>query len=341
MPNRIEYFDILRGLAILGVVAGHSSNTGLNFAENSLNFNFTVLWRNLLTFSVPMFLAISGYFLAKKPINNANNYFVFLKYQIPRVYIPLLFWSFFWFIFLVLIKNKPILSELIRLLCFQSSSPYYFIALIIQYYILLPFFKSFANTTGLLISIVASITMTGIIFYFRYYTDIRLPLIVYAGNFLTWLMFFVLGLYLGSSIKIKISNKILIVLILVLYALSCLESYFLINKFHQAADAASGVKPSSFIYSFFLIIFLFKNHNLIQSTLLKRLGEISFGIYLIHTFLLMVTSQLLLKLYAPLEDNTIAYQLALIFMVTVSCFVCISIFNRTFSSKQSQLIGFK
>ena len=61
MSKRIEYFDILRGLAILGVVAIHSSNTGLQFSEESINFNFTVLWRNVLSFSVPMFLAISGF----------------------------------------------------------------------------------------------------------------------------------------------------------------------------------------------------------------------------------------------------------------------------------------
>ena len=88
MSDRIEYFDILCGLAILGVVAIHSSGSGLQFGDNSLNFHFTVLWRNMLNFSVPMFLAISGYFLAKKSIAHTTDYFSFLKKQIPRVYVP-------------------------------------------------------------------------------------------------------------------------------------------------------------------------------------------------------------------------------------------------------------
>ncbi|OQZ02042.1 MAG: hypothetical protein B6D34_11675 [Candidatus Brocadia sp. UTAMX1] len=66
VSERIEYFDVLRGLAIFGVVAIHSSNSGLQFSEESINFNFTVLWRNVLNFAVPMFLAISGFFYHRK-----------------------------------------------------------------------------------------------------------------------------------------------------------------------------------------------------------------------------------------------------------------------------------
>jgi surface polysaccharide O-acyltransferase-like enzyme len=88
--KRIYYFDMLRGIAIMAVVAIHSSGGGLTFPSDSFNFNFTIFWRNSLNFSVPLFIAISGYFLAKKEINNRNDYFRFLKKQIPKIYIPLL-----------------------------------------------------------------------------------------------------------------------------------------------------------------------------------------------------------------------------------------------------------
>ena len=91
MTGRIEYFDVLRGLAILGVVAIHSSGTGLRFSNDSVDFNFTVLWRNLLNFSAPMFVAISGYFLKTKRIDSYQDYFSFIRAKIPKVYIPLIF----------------------------------------------------------------------------------------------------------------------------------------------------------------------------------------------------------------------------------------------------------
>jgi len=341
VPERIGYFDILRALAIFGVVAIHSTGTGLQFSEESINFNFTVLWRNIFNFSVPMFLAISGFFLAKKRIRNSGEYIAFLKKQIPRVYIPLLIWSLVWLGLAVLIQNKPIVHELIKLVIFQSSGPYYFIALIIQYYLLLPVIKKLANNRGLILSIIISIGMTWVIFYLRYYTEISLPLILYAGNFATWLMFFILGLYLGTSAKIAISNKHLVGLILVFYALSCIESYLLIAMFHQAGDAVTAVKASSFMYSFVLIVFLFNNQNWIRSKFLKNVGEMSFGIYLIHLFALTAATQLLLRLYPSLQEFSPAYQFALIGIVMLSCFVCISAFNSFFTVKQSKLLGFK
>lgn len=341
VSERIEYFDMLRGLAIFCVVAIHSSGSGLQFSEESINFNFTVLWRNVLNFGVPMFLAISGFFLAKKTIGSLGEYFEFIKKQIPRVYFPLLTWSLVWLGFAVLIQNKSVVSEFIKLVFFQSTGPYYFIALIIQYYLLLPVLKKLANNKGLVFSVLISIVMTCVIFYLRYHAEIRLPLILYAGNFATWQMFFVLGLYLGSSERISIPNSYLVASILLFYALSCIESYVLIYLFHQAGDAVTAVKASSFMYSFFLIIFLFKNHDLIKSKIFKKIGVVSFGIYLTHMFALVVTSRILLRLYPPLQDITYVYQYFLIGIVMLACFLCISAFNKVLSDRQARIIGFK
>jgi len=341
MSERIEYFDMLRGLAIIGVVAIHSSTTGLQFADTSVNFNFTIIWRNLLNFSVPMFVAISGYFLAKKSIRCPDDYFSFLKKSIFRVYIPLIFWSVLWLVGALLIQNKPIHQEVIKVVTFQSIAPYYYIALIIQYYLLLPILQRFANNIGLVIAIVASLLMVCIIYFFRYYIHISLPLIIYAGNFATWLMFFVLGLYFGSSLKIEVSNRLLVILTLVFYMLSCVESYVLIAIFHQAGNAVTAVKASSFMYSFTLMILLFKNQNSIKSNVLKSIGDMSFGIYLIHMFALAFMSMSLFRFFPALQEITIAYQFILIILVTVSSYLCISLVKNLCSSRFRLWIGFK
>lgn len=341
MSNRIEYFDILRGLAILGVVAIHASGTGFQFEQDSFNFNFTVLWRNALNFSVPLFLAISGYFLARKNIQSYSEYFKFLKKQIPRVYTPLLSWSLVWLALAVFIFNKPIINEVVKLIAFQSSGTYYFIAVIIQFYLLMPILYRLANYGGVILSILISIGMTITIAYLRYYTDLSLPLILYAGNFATWMMFFVLGLYIGKLEKIKLSNGILFCLILSLYAISCVESYMLIEIFDKPGDAVTAVKASSFLYSFFLIILLFNNQEWIKSKPLKKLGDISFGIYLIHMLSMLIVSRFFALLVPSLIDFSPLYQLSLIIVVVLSCVMGIYIFNKIFTYKQSRFIGFK
>lgn len=138
MSERLEYFDVLRGLAIFCVVAIHASGTGVQFGYESLNFNFTILWRNALNFGVPMFLAISGFFLARRPMVGQSGYFRFLKSQIPRVYCPFFVWSLVWLVIAVVVYDRSFVGEFLKLAAFQSSAPYYFVALILQYYFLFP-----------------------------------------------------------------------------------------------------------------------------------------------------------------------------------------------------------
>ncbi len=340
VSERVSYFDILRAIAIIGVVAIHASGTGLQFDAESMNFHFTFLWRNLLNFSVPLFLAISGFFLVKKQFSGLSDYTSFLKKQVPRVYIPVFIWSLVWLAISVVIYKQAVSDEVIKLLTFQSSGPYYFIALIIQFYILLPVMGRLANPRGLILSVIVSILLTGLIYYLRYFMNVSMPFIVYAGNFMTWMMFFVLGMYLGKVSRIKISNPILLALTMVFYGLSCVESYLLFYTFDQAGNAVTAVKASSFLYSFFMILLLFKNQNWIQSAILKKLGEMSFGIYLVHMFFLQAAVMVTTRLYSPLQDMSVLYQFSLVMLVLTSCGFCIFVSRYVLTTKHNRLIGF-
>lgn len=340
MAERIDYFDALRGLAIVGVVTIHASGSGIQVVHETLDYYLTIFWRNFWNFSVPLFLSISGYFLAKKSFSCLSDFWSFLNKQIPRVYWPLLFWSFLW-LFLAIAHNASVYSELVKLVTFQSSGPYYFIALIVQYYLLLPILKHLADFKGLVISIVLSLFMTCIIFYTRYFTAIELALIIYAGNCLTWLMFFIFGLYLGTGKRITISNHILLGLTVLFYILSCLESWMLIELFNQPKDAVTAIKPSSFLYAFTLISYLFKNTSIVNSITLKRLGGLSFGIYLTHMFVLNFESRVLKKLLPGLDESSFLHQVILTGLVVLTCAAVIGIIKKMIPEKLSSFIGFK
>ena len=339
MRKRISYFDVLRGVAIIGVIAIHSNGQGLNFTSDSFNFNFSLLWRQAINFSVPLFLSISGYFIVEQNIKSSTEYVAFLKKQIPKVYIPCIFWSLIGLLMAVFLFGRPLLYELFKLITFRTFGPYYFIALIIQYYLLLPFLKKFANMKGFVITTAVSLSTTILFFYIRYYTITTLPLIIYAGLFPTWMVFFVYGLYLGSEGNICISNKWLIIGIIVSYTLSCVESYYLFSQFSQAGDAVTAVKPTSFLYSLFIITFLFKNVDLIKISFLKYLGEISFGIYLIHVIILQFAIRALQGVSFTFSVQPL-HQFGLVFLtILISC-VIIVMAKMLFNRKVLKIVGF-
>ena len=62
--QRNPYFDALRGVAILMVVAIHTYNGATSLAEPAGCMAAAV--RQLFNCAVPIFLAISGYFLSRK-----------------------------------------------------------------------------------------------------------------------------------------------------------------------------------------------------------------------------------------------------------------------------------
>lgn len=135
MNKRNEYFDFLRGLAILMVVAIHTYN---------LNTDGIVI-RQLLNTAVPIFIAISGYFLSQKAMGSQGEYISFLKKQLPKVYYPVLLWSLPLLV-ISIIQGKLILANVILfLVC--GMSIYYFVAFIMQCYVVLPLVKNMVYRT--------------------------------------------------------------------------------------------------------------------------------------------------------------------------------------------------
>lgn len=328
------------GGAIIGVIAIHVSSAGLALPNGSFAFYFTLIWRNLINFSVPLFIFISGYFMSKKEIKNCREYLYFLKKQVPRVLIPMWIYSALWIVAKFLVGNINFYNEILKLITFRSSGIYYFVALIVQFYLLTPFLTHMKSKKSLLISVSVSLLMTILILYCRYFIGLKMPLLIYAGNFLTWLMFFVLGIYCRNRNIIKTSNKNLLLAIFIFFIISIGETIIYISFFNKIGDAVTAIKPSSFLYSFFLILFMFKNIRFFKAKFLAELGRMSFGIYLSHLFLLIIFSKILGKLGFLLKGG-ILYQISLIIITIIVSFICISIFNKLANLKISRYLGFR
>lgn len=88
--QRNLYFDALRGIAILMVVAIH---TFIACEFDDYQSICAISMREIFNLAVPLFLAISGFFIGRKKFESNYQIITFWKKQIPKVYIPTLFWS--------------------------------------------------------------------------------------------------------------------------------------------------------------------------------------------------------------------------------------------------------
>ena len=158
MKKHITYFDFVRGIAILMVVSIHTFNSTANF--ETFQGGFQIVFRQILNCAVPIFLALSGFFLGRKTFESKHDIIHFWKKQTAKVYIPCLLWSIPLFI-----SRGITINNLVSLfIC--GYGIYYFIALIIQYYVLLPRLIKYKKKwlfISLFVSVISIIVITYVI----------------------------------------------------------------------------------------------------------------------------------------------------------------------------------
>lgn len=310
MTDRNTYFDYIRGIAIVMVVCIHTYSSGNN-----------VELRQVLNAAVPMFIAVSGFFLSKKMITNRGEYLAFLKKQVSKVYLPTIVWSLPLFAY-ALYTEDNIGVQFLKLM-FCGFSIYYFIVFIVQCYIVLPVVTSILSgcyfylcVGGVILSSIISLTWIGTITWLTVVKGMAFSLVVYAGPLPCWIMFFVLGVALGQHPSRKYSLWLPILITSIGLGLSMCSARYLFNYNYSGV----GIKPSAFIYAFGLILFLFNakvekriNRNNKLYKCLVRVGNMSFAIYLIHMYIVtFVVKQLSLDNWLFRAIFTMAFTILVI-----------------------------
>lgn len=252
-----------------------------------------VLFRNLLNCAVPIFLAMSAYLTNQKDSYKLDGY---LLRRIQRLYIPVLIWSTPFLILSLLNDGNYFYSFINYALC--GFGIYYFIALLLQYTLFIKLMYWFSEKISrLLLACAISVVSILLVSYILHFTEIQPALIIYAGLFPLWMCFFVLGLYLKNKNLIPLGVSL--TLSILFLALSVIETYFY-SQGHSDLRGL-GIKLSSFVFSFMVIqglMYWIKSYTpVIKRSLLYSvfvlLGNISFGIYLIHIQVLIVLNKIL------------------------------------------------
>jgi peptidoglycan/LPS O-acetylase OafA/YrhL len=310
IQTRLPEFDLLRSLAIIGVIIIHITAPLEMYAHNGpfMYYLFAII-HLAQRFCVPAFLIISGFFLTYKNDNEQKPTLV-LKRRLLRIIPPYLFWSLFFYFLDVTLGKRPFNVNLLlqNLLMGSAVGAYYFVVLIIQFYVLwwlLTKFKILNYKKLLLISLIVQVIVTAYLYFclfsIQYFPAINLM----YRLILPWSFYFVLGLFLGNNYEmtkrvIQKQRWVLIIITAVSLLLSVIEFNLidgsnLLNNINnpknftgeQLETAISYWRISSQVYSvaFFLLIIGWYDTKFIKfglTNLLKKFSEYSFAIYLIH-----------------------------------------------------------
>lgn len=162
----------------------------------------------------------------------------------------------------------------------------------------------------------------------------KLPLIIYAGSSLLWLMFFVTGCVicrLGRQYSLLISACVCGIGLVA----SFIESNYLLTNFGGGA----GIKPSSFIFSAGMCWLLLSsciekiyyklNHGV--AYFFEYLGKNSFALYLLH----IIIKGYVFKYIPDMRDHWML-SLAVVLFLTV---MVIEMIKKVVPSKYSYYLG--
>lgn len=277
MKSRNEYFDFLRGIAIIFVVGIHSIvyDSGETVFESYIK---THVYQALFC-AVPIFLAISGFFLSKIDFSSRENVYSFWRKQIPKIYMPCLVWSLPLFAKAFFYSNYPLTNCLVYyFLC--GLGVFYFVSVIIQLYLALPFITRFCNMKGVvLFAFISLITV------FVINISPTKSVLSSLGLSVLWIGFFALGIYLSKATN-REYNFLFAVILLCGYFFNNIE----VDCWASFGNQCHDYRLSSFLYSFGMVLLLFSKHaeewyhkkRYILKSIISHIGKISFGIYLVH-----------------------------------------------------------
>ncbi|MEK7565888.1 MAG: acyltransferase [Patescibacteria group bacterium] len=280
--------DIFKAVAVIAVILIHFVSAYLLIFEKwgSLNWQLNLVIDQVSRFSVPLFVALSGYGLARKYLSAPLN----LKDYYLRRVTKLLPWYFFWATVLLIVVPHGSYVLWKQYVFGRADYHLYFVPMIFQFYVLFPPVLFLVRKFNLKIVVLAALWQ--IAFYLiigaktenlananRLWTDQQQYLLS-----ITWIFYFILGIYWANAKKL--SAKILIFIILIGLIWSITNSYSTINGGIHLITATRFTRLPVLLYSTGIIGLVIFYGGKISSGLFSYLGKISYVTYLGHTLVL-------------------------------------------------------
>lgn len=283
ISSRNNYWSLVKGLCILTVLAIHF--------PLSRDINSLVAARQLINYPVAVFVFLSGYFS-----KDSENYVDTLK-SVSRFLWPYLIWSSFW---LVLAPPYLLGIQLFTNFAFGGFSILYFLFVLIQLKFITPWIFSRVKRVDYhickdpLLLITPLYLLLFSCFKFYFVDDyIKVSDFISLDNFFpAWFLYYYLGILLKVK-EYKIRPIFAVISFVVSLFVSINMSFWLVEhtELHNFPYTQSKLTSLFVALSFILLIYSIRENDMPQN-ILSRIGEWSFGIYILHMPMAIVFHQI-------------------------------------------------
>lgn len=338
--NKYIYsIDYLRGFMALLIMIYHYSSW-----SHFIEFNASHILTRVALYGVSIFFIISGFSLTLVYYNKFKTItfralLIYIQKRFARIY-PL-FWFVVIFSILIGYKQLPNIDNLVVQLTitFQLFNGYsgftpgaWSIGIEIIFYLLLPFILYFINKMPKYSMIILSLLLLSTLYYSSFHLHINNTnseyfqknyFHDYAYGFFNHFYFFIFGILIGL-LYIK-KNKLFKVNIYLLSFFILITIFIFIFYPIQGASGYLIYETNRVIFTLlsFLIFILFVSYSLYNNNkinILKKLGDISYTIYLTHPITYFILQKYffdILGIHKPLIQIIISILLAILFSLLI------------------------
>ncbi|WP_298500983.1 acyltransferase [uncultured Methanobrevibacter sp.] len=346
--ERIKYYDLLRTLAIFGVIISH---VFLIFPNAEVMHFKIVSFRQVFMYAVPLFLMISGALLLNRDIEIKE----FFKKRLSRIITPFVFYMIVHVIVLCFVLTLFFDFKLIS--CYLALVPFeynWYFWLILGIYITVPVINKFVQHSSLKeIEYFIAVLFLGSIFYqimfilnITHYVNLNLVLCPVA--------YLVLGYYLSVRDFDMSPNKIIAISILLFIAITAIKvlsvdgylpfeyvtGYDITTSPRVATKVDLGIFELIRVSSLFLMVrYLFESksgigkkiRNVFENSSIVNaytsISRASYGMYLVNRTVL-IPVELMVATMALSGTRTCIFILILMVAANLIAYIVVIIFNR-------------
>lgn len=341
--QRVFYFDVLRVMAIIGIIFCHVSKDYIMKDMGTLNFYISAFYDCFRDFSVPIFVMLSGALL----IGKKDSLLHFFKKRLSRILIPFIFWSILTIIYsFSYIKHSIDFNNAIDIILGHSGTmgvTFWFIWMIIIVYVgvffvnkiiehgnkkIEGFDKKFITILTIL-SVVYIILYQQHVFVSAYYSTI-------LSYYISFLTFAIIGYYIANTnfVQTKVKTNKLVIITAILSAVSYISYIYLyvvplsLENYHFYYLPYFTIQILIISASIFLMFkYLsntesFKKINSKYGDPIITLSKYSYGIYLCHYLVFFYLKRLLIPYVNLLSLNSIiAIPILVAIILTISMII--------------------